>query len=133
MPGSSTGRRRFAIWSACGTRCSCARAGGPYVVAREREANGGFYDLALSPRFDIAPQIAHAGLVELKYLKPGGRKPAKAALAALKAEAAQQLDRYSADSGLAKKWRLAASGGHVSLHRLVLVFKGGDCLLAEEA
>ena len=25
-----------------------------------------------------------------------------------------------------------ASGGSVSLHRLVLVFKGGNCLLAEE-
>lgn len=25
------------------------------------------------------------------------------------------------------------AGGSVSLHRLVLVFKGGDCLLAEEA
>ena len=107
-------------------------AGGPYVVTREREANGGFYDLAMSPRFDIAPQIAHAAVVELKYLKPGGRKPAKAALAAIKAEAVDQLDKYCADPALAKKWRLAASGGHVHLHRLVLVFKGGDCILAEE-
>ena len=32
-------------------------AGGPYYIKREREANGGFYDLSMSPRFDIAPKI----------------------------------------------------------------------------
>ncbi len=141
-------------------------AGGPYVVTREREANGGYYDLAMTPRFDIAPQIAHAGLIELKYLKPGGRKPTKAALAAIKAEATRQLDQYCSDPALTAKChlkrdasdlqaqsadfqpagqftaaaggdlkpegRFKAEGGSVSLHRLVLVFKGGDCLLAEE-
>ena len=141
-------------------------AGGPYVVTREREANGGYYDLAMTPRFDIAPQIAHAGLIELKYLKPGGRKPTKTALAAIKAEATRQLDQYCSDPALTAKChlkrdasdlqaqsaafqpagqftaaaggdlkpegRFKAEGGSVSLHRLVLVFRGGDCLMAEE-
>ena len=113
----------------------------------------------MAPRFDIAPQIAHAAIIELKYLRPGGRKPTKAALAAIKAEAIEQLDKYCADPALAAKWRLMAvegrrsnasrrprtlqlfnlstiqpaqAEGHVHLHRLVLVFEGGDCLLAEE-
>ena len=46
-------------------------AGGPYVIKREREANGGYYDLSMAPRFDIAPNIAHAALIELKYVKAG--------------------------------------------------------------
>ena len=129
-------------------------AGGPYVVTREREANGGYYDLAMAPRFDIAPQIAHAAIIELKYLKPGDPEPTPDALATIKAEAIDQLDKYCADPALRRKWQLRdcpqsaangnypkipkrfgdnpAPGGHVSLHRLVLVFKGGECLLSEE-
>ena len=163
-------------------------AGGPYVITREREANSGFYDLAMEPRFDIAPQIAHAGLIELKYLKPGDPEPTPESLAAIKAEAIDQLDKYSADPALAAKWRLKecpqlangncsqilnvhkssldtnvnangvasnpgepetvqpfnfstfqpfnlstdGAAGSVSLHRLVLVFRGGDCILSEE-
>ena len=133
-------------------------AGGPYVVKREREANGGYYDISMAPRFEIAPAIAHAALIELKYLKPGAPAPTPEALAAIKAEATRQLDLYSADPALAAEWRLGqiengkwkmengeaastlqlqegyapAAGGHVTLHRLVLVFHGGDCVLAEE-
>ncbi len=129
-----------------------ARAAGPYFVHHEGEAGGGFYDIALEPRLLEWPDIAHAAIIELKYLKPGDTEPTPADLAALKAEAAEQLDRYSADPALVAKWRLKpvesptanlstfqpfnlstdGAGGSVSLHRLVLVFKGGNCLLAEE-
>ena len=129
----------------------CAAAG-PYFVHHEGEAGGGFYDIALEPRLLEWPDIAHAAIIELKYLKPGDPEPPPAALAALKAEAAEQLDRYSADPALVAKWRLKpvesptanlstfqpfnlstdGAGGSVSLHRLVLVFKGGDCILHEE-
>ena len=109
-------------------------AGGPYVVTREHEANGGYYDLSLAPRFDIAPEIRHAALVELKYLKKTRRKPTEAELAPIRAEAVRQLDRYSADPALRAKWRLfpTPNTAPVSLHRLVLVFRGGDCILREE-
>ena len=103
-------------------------AGGPYFITREREANGGFYDLSLVPRFDIAPKIAHAALIELKYVKAGDPPPAPEALAKIKAEAVRQLDQYSADPALVAAWHL----GTVKLHRLVLVFHGGDVVLAEE-
>ena len=145
-------------------------AGGPYIIKREREANGGFYDLSLSPRFDIAPKIAHAALVEMKYVKAGDPAPTPEALARIKAEAVEQLDQYAASRDLAAEWRLnpvqsskfevqssaaetvkpsnrqtaetvkpsncqtvKPTGGTVTLHRLVLVFHGGECVLAEEA
>jgi hypothetical protein len=118
-------------------------AGGPYVIKREREANGGFYDLSMAPRFDIAPNIAHAALIEMKYVKAGDLAPTPEALAKIKAEAIDQLDQYSADHDIATEWRLGASRtprpttettgvSPVALHRLVLVFHGGDCVLAEE-
>ena len=103
-------------------------AGGPYVIKREREANGGFYDLSMAPRFDIAPNIAHAAFIEMKYVKAGDPVPTAEALAKIKAEAIDQLDQYSADHDIATEWRLSV----VALHRLVLVFHGGDCVLSEE-
>ena len=128
-------------------------AGGPFFIRREREANGGFYDLSFTPRFDIAPTIAHAALVEMKYVKAGDPPPTPEALAKIKAEAVRQLDQYAASRDLAAEWRLKpvespatnlstllpfnlstdGAAGSVTLHRLVLVFHGGDCVLAEEA
>ena len=103
-------------------------AGGPYYIKREREANGGFYDLSMSPRFDIAPKIAHAALIEMKYVKAGDPAPTPEQLEKIKAEATDQLDQYSASRDLVTEWRLDT----VALHRLVLVFHGGDCILNEE-
>ena len=123
-------------------------AGGPYYITREREANSGFYDLSLAPRFDMAPKIAHAALIELKYVKAGDPAPPPEMLSDIKTKAIAQLDRYSSDPALAAAWRLKAAtsaalptgttgvppveSGTVSLHRLVLVFHGGDCVLADE-
>ena len=120
-------------------------AGGPYVVKREREANGGFYDLSMSPRFDIAPNIAHAALIELKYVKAGDPAPTPEQREKIKKQAIDQLDQYSADPVLAAEWHIGGRGATalpraatsaalptVTLHRLVLVFHGGDCVLNEE-
>ncbi|MBO7686539.1 MAG: AAA family ATPase, partial [Kiritimatiellae bacterium] len=103
-------------------------SGGPYYVKHEREAGGGFYDVALAPQLDRWPEIAHAALIEMKYIKVGDPAPTPDALAKIKAEAIDQLNQYSSDPALAAAWHL----GTVTLHRLVLVFHGGDCLLAEE-
>ena len=98
----------------------CA-AGGPYFVRHEREAGGGFYDIALAPQLSRWPEIAHAALIEMKYVKVGAPAPTPEALAKIKAEAIDQLDKYSRNHDLT-----------VALHRLVLVFHGGDCVLTEE-
>ena len=114
-------------------------AGGPYFVSREREANGGFYDIAFAPRFDIAPGIAHAALIEMKYVKAGDPKPTPELLDGIKTRAIEQLDQYSSDPALIVAWHLKEETGKreegtgtVELHRLVIVFHGGDCVLAEE-
>ena len=100
-------------------------AGGPYFVKHEREAGGGFYDIALEPQLSRWPEIAHAALIELKYVKAGDPAPTPEALAKIRTAAVCQLDRYSTD--VASRY-----GGGVALHRLVLVFHGGDTVLAEE-
>ena len=107
----------------------CA-AGGPYLVRHEREAGGGFYDIALAPQLDRWPDIAHAALIEMKYVKAGDPKPTPDQLSDIKAKATEQLDNYSADSTLHST--LYTLHSSVALHRLVLVFHGGDCVLAEE-
>ena len=106
-------------------------AAGPYFVRHEGEADGGFYDIALKPRLLDWPDIAHAGMIEIKYLKPGDPDPMPDALAAIKAKAIEQLDQYSSDPAIVAEWQLTPAGA-VALHRLVLVFKGGECILAEE-
>ena len=103
-------------------------AGGPYFVKHERESGGGFYDIALEPQLLRWPDIAHAALVEMKYVKAGAPAPTQAELSKIKDAAIVQLDRYSSDPQLVREWRLDA----VALHRLVIVFHGGDCVLGEE-
>ncbi|MBQ6007287.1 MAG: AAA family ATPase [Kiritimatiellae bacterium] len=131
-------------------------AKGPYLVSHEREAGGGFYDIALAPRLDRWPDIAHAALIEMKYVKAGDPVPTPEQLDDIKAKAIDQLDKYSADPALVAKWHLNTKtgsdksvasprgatlgeaalsplhNGTVALHRLVLVFHGGDCVLSEE-
>ena len=127
-------------------------AKGPYLVSHEREAGGGFYDLALAPRLDRWPDIAHAALIEMKYVKAGDPAPTPEQLTDIKAKAIEQLDKYSADPALVAKWHLTGTTdvpsvadaqervpptgttdvSSVALHRLVLVFHGGDCVLSEE-
>ena len=86
-------------------------AKGPYLVSHEREAGGGFYDLALAPRLDRWPDIAHAALIEMKYVKAGDPVPTPEQLDDIKAKAIDQLDKYSADPALVAKWHLNTKTG----------------------
>ena len=105
----------------------CA-ARGPYFVRHEGEANGGFYDIALIPQLSRWPDIGHAGLIELKYIKAGDPAPTAEALAAIRKTAAEQLAAYAADGNFKAECNLPT----VTLHQLVMVFHGGACLLCEE-
>ena len=113
------------------TMCSLLKvAHGPYIVDHEMEASRGFVDISLAPQLERYPEIGWAMLIELKYLKKED-DVSPAALAAIRAAAIAQLDRYAADSNLARAWGLESSGGHVKLVRLVIVFQGGDRVLCE--
>ena len=103
---------------------------GPYIVRHERESAGGFVDIAFEPQLARWPEIGHAALVELKYLKASD-DASPAALAKIRDAAAAQLARYAADHDLARAWNLKEQGGTVTLHRVVLVFHGGDVALCE--
>ncbi len=112
--------------------CSLLYVGhGPYIVRHERESAGGFVDIAFEPQLARWPEIGHAALVELKYLKASD-DASPAALAKIRDAAAAQLARYAADHDLARAWNLKENGGTVALHRVVLVFHGGDVALCEE-
>ena len=112
--------------------CSLLYVGhGPYVVRHERESAGGFVDIAFEPQLARWPEIGHAALVELKYLKASD-DASPASLAKIRDAAAAQLARYAADHDLARAWNLKENGGTVALHRIVLVFHGGDVALCEE-
>ena len=104
---------------------------GPYIVRHEREPAGGLVDIAFEPQLARWPEIGHAALVELKYLKASD-DASPAALAKILEAAAAQLARYAADHDLARAWNLKEQGGTVTLHRIVLVFHGGDVALCEE-
>ena len=112
--------------------CSLLYVGhGPYIVRHERESAGGFVDIAFEPQLARWPEIGHAALVELKYLKASD-DASPAVLAKIRDAAAAQLARYAADHDLARAWNLKENGGTVTLHRVVLVFHGGDVALCEE-
>ena len=112
--------------------CSLLYVGhGPYLVRHEQESAGGFVDIAFEPQLARWPEIGHAALVELKYLKLSD-DASPAALAKLKADAAAQLARYAKDRDLARAWNLKEQGGTVALHRIAVVFHGGDVALCEE-
>jgi len=112
--------------------CSLLYVGrGPYIVTHERESAGGFVDIVFEPHFALYPEMRHGAIVELKYVKPS-EKLTKPKLAAIRREAVAQLERYAADHDLARAWHLREQGGEVELHRIVLVFHGGDVALCEE-
>ena len=112
--------------------CSLLYIGhGPYIVTHERESGGGFVDIAFEPQLNRWPQIGHAALVELKYLKES-EDASPEALAKIKAAAVEQIARYAADHDLVCAWNLRERGGTVTLHRIVVVFHGGDVALCEE-
>ena len=112
--------------------CSLLYVGhGPYIVRHEPESGGGFVDIAFEPQLNRWPQIGHAALVELKYLKKDADASPEA-LAKLRAEASDQIARYASDHDLARAWNLREGGGTVALHRIVIVFHGGDIAICEE-
>ena len=112
--------------------CSLLYVGhGPYIVRHEPESGGGFVDIAFEPQLNRWPQIGHAALVELKYLKKDADASPEA-LAKLRAEASDQIARYASDHDLARAWNLREGGGTVALHRIVIVFHGGDIAICGE-
>jgi len=91
-----------------------------YLVYSEKELKKGFPDLVLEPFLAQYPQLKYSYLIEIKYIKPQGKKKAlpPGKIKKLQEEAEGQLKRYSLD----EKFRKAI--GQTTLKKLVLIFCG---------
>ena len=96
---------------------------GYYYIIQEMELNGGYCDLTMIPDLTRFPEVAHAYLLELKYLKSGDTdEEGMKALEAAKA----QLDQYTQDTRLPK----LMSGKPI--HKIAIIYKGNDLWRVEE-
>ena len=98
--------------------------GKPFIIDSEKEANGGFFDIALAPFLTQYPDMLYGYLIEMKYLK-SDEKYDDGVKSNLIEKAKLQLDKYSSDEGLRRQWQLKPSGP-ITMKRLILIFKGHD-------
>jgi hypothetical protein len=91
-----------------------------YLVYSEKELGKGYADLVLEPFLAQYPQLKYSYLIEIKYIKPQGKKKAlpPEKIKKIKEEAEAQLKRYSLD----EKFRKVIS--QTTLKKLVLIFSG---------
>lgn len=90
---------------------------GYYYIVQEMELNGGYCDLTMMPDLTRFPEVAHAYLLELKYLKATdtdeeGHKALE--------EARTQLAQYEQDE------RLPQLMSGKPIHKIAIVYKGND-------
>lgn len=94
-----------------------------YILNAETELNYGYSDFLLMPDLVRYPDVAHAYIMELKYVKPTA---ADEDVRAKELEAEAQLKQYAADAGLVRRM------GSTQLHLLKVVFRGADMQVCEE-
>ena len=95
-----------------------------FTIWSEQEQGGGFVDLYLAPFYFRYPDMRHAYLIELKYLKRS-EDSADRREAAL-TEGRAQLRRYADDA------RVRQALGDARLHPLVLLYSGWELVWREE-
>ncbi|MBK1654210.1 AAA family ATPase [Allochromatium vinosum] len=96
----------------------------PYFrVWSEQEQGGGFVDLYLAPFYFRYPDMRHAYLIELKYVKRSEDTPERRA--ELMEAARAQLRRYAGDA------RVREHLGPAHLHALVLLYSGWELVQRE--
>ena len=96
---------------------------GYYYIIQEMELNGGYCDLTMIPDLTRFPEVAHAYLLELKYLKSGDTD--EEGMKALE-EAKAQLDQYARDT------RLPQLMSGKPIHKIAIIYKGNDLWKIEE-
>ena len=99
-----------------------------YLVYSEKELKKGFPDLALEPFLAQYPQLKYSYLIEIKYIKPQGKKKAlpPEKIKKVQEEAEDQLKRYSLDEKFLK------AIGQTTLKKLVLIFCGNRLVYHDE-
>ncbi|NIM15971.1 MAG: AAA family ATPase [Candidatus Aminicenantes bacterium] len=91
-----------------------------YLVYSEKELKKGYADLVLEPFLAQYPGLKFSYLIEIKYIKPQGKKKElpPGQIKTIKKEAEIQLNKYSLDEKFRK------SIGKTTLKKLVLIFSG---------
>jgi len=91
-----------------------------YLVYSEKELGKGYSDLVLEPFLAQYPQLKYSYLIEIKYLKPQGKKKAlpPGKIKKMQEEAEGQLNRYSLDGKFLK------AIGPTTMKKLILIFYG---------
>jgi hypothetical protein len=100
--------------------------GSPFIVDTEKEANGGFFDIALAPFHAQYPDMEYGYLIEMKYIKMDEKYDEEIEQKLID-QAKVQLDKYSADESLRTQWQLKPNGP-ITMKRLILIFKGYDLI-----
>jgi hypothetical protein len=100
-----------------------------YLVYSEKELKKGFADLVLEPFLAQYPQLKYSYLIEIKYIKPQGKKKELTLekIKTVKEEAESQLDQYSPDEKFQK------TIGRTTLKKLVLIFRGSRLVYKGES
>ncbi len=88
-----------------------------FIIHSEKELNKGYADLFIEPFLTRYPEVAHAYLIEIKYVSPD-KKVSRAKLNQLKKEAETQLNQYHLD----KKFQKVLE--KTTLTRLIMIFSG---------
>ncbi|HLP48061.1 MAG TPA: AAA family ATPase [Candidatus Kapabacteria bacterium] len=93
-----------------------------FIIHTEKELNKGYADIVMEPFLAVYEGIKFSYILEMKYIKPEGRrkKPAPGVIEKLKTEAKEQLRNYSIDEKFKKSME------KTQLIRLVLIFYGSD-------
>jgi len=90
-----------------------------YIIHSEKEMNMGFADIVMEPFLARYPGVKYSYLIEIKYIKPQkGQKPDPGEIEQLKAEAEDQLKKYSADEKFKKNLE------KTTLIKLMMIFSG---------
>ncbi len=91
-----------------------------FLVYSEKELKKGYADLVLEPFLAQYPGLKYSYLIEIKYIKPRGKKKelTPVQIETIKEQAGKQLDKYSLDEKFRK------SIGRTRLKKLVLIFSG---------
>ena len=99
-----------------------------YLVYSEKELKKGYADLVLEPFLAQYPGLKYSYLIEIKYIKPQGKKKELTPenLNKIKEEAENQLNKYSSDEKLRK------SIGQTTLKKLALIFSGNRMVYHSE-
>ena len=124
------------VWQDCMFACACYPGTSAFLDEIDREVRHQVKRLKDHPSIalwcgDNECAVGHAVWYG-KSIRTPEDDASPAALVRVKAAAAEQLARYAADHDLARAWNLKESGGTVTLHRIAVVFHGGDVALCEE-